>query len=77
MLSHAYSDSWSPAHGGFQVWYGPIEGSYAWGNFGAYYGFVQAHKDAENDDVYSFWSNLVVEDIDEVFGGALREVLRE
>lgn len=73
---HAYSDNESPAHMGFQPWWGPAAGVYDFGP-SVYYGMIMAHHDAETMDVYLLWSDLVVEDIDEELFDDLTEVLQE
>ncbi len=51
---HSVSDSYSPAHMGFQIWWDPINGPPHFGDFFAYYfGYVQGHESQENMAAYN------------------------
>ena len=50
---HSYSDSLSPAHAGFQPWWGPIDGTIDFGGPGYYAFFVIVHHDRETIDYYN------------------------
>jgi hypothetical protein len=66
---HAYSDSLSPAHRGFQMWAGPVDGIAAneynltipfGANAGGYAEFALAHNRKETMTVYNSMSVSVV-----------------
>ena len=51
---HSVSDSYSPAHMGFQIWWDPINGPAHFGDFFSYYfGFVKIHESQENMAAYN------------------------
>lgn len=76
MAFHAYSDSLSPSHSGFQTWWGPIDGVKAFGAAG-YAAYVKAHGDGETMQIYlGMWSS-VVGSVKGQFQGTLDEVLKE
>jgi hypothetical protein len=48
---HAYSDSTSPAHEGFQPWWGPLDGESEFG-WEVYLAAVQWHAERENKEAF-------------------------
>ena len=64
---HSFSDSLSPAHSGFQPWWGPYDGWIGWGGFPSYWAFVEAHKAKENDAAYAIMSPTVVSAVNNKF----------
>ncbi|MES2308411.1 MAG: RHS repeat-associated core domain-containing protein, partial [Verrucomicrobiota bacterium] len=79
---HSVSDSLSPAHAGFQVWWGPIDGESAFGSSDYYnpwspYAYIQYHESRETMGVYNGMSGGVTAFIRGYFGGDLSEMLKE
>ena len=75
---HAYSDSLSPSHAGFQPWYGPYDGALRDGTDPQWYlRFIKRHHDAENMNVYFGMAGQVVESVKATFQTALDEILKE
>ena len=56
---HAYSDSLSPSHSGFQLWLGPVDGPILLGTVG-YAQYVAAHKAGEAMAIYQKIENQLV-----------------
>jgi len=73
---HAYSDSLSPTHSGFQIWYGPVDGVNMLGAVG-YARFLKAHRDGETMGVYNGMKALVVDSVKVQFQGIIDELLKE
>lgn len=75
---HSYSDSLSPAHGGFQPWWGPIDGVEHFGPLW-YSVFVRKHHNKETMAVYManpLHSNTVAS-VRTEFGGYLTQILAQ
>jgi hypothetical protein len=72
---HSYSDSLSPAHTGFQPWWGPLDGWADMGPFG-YAGFVSVHHDRETMAVYLQQQASVVTSVKSEFSSDLSYILR-
>jgi len=73
---HAFSDSLSPSHSGFQTWWGPIDGVKAFGAAG-YAAYVKVHEDGETFQVYQGMRGSVVGSVRGQFQGILDELLKE
>lgn len=73
---HPISDSYSPAHSGFQVWYGPVDGVLAFGLQG-YYGYVMSHKAQETSAAYSQMKSAVDSGVGAQLQAALDDILKE
>src|SRR5208283_3069455 len=73
---HSFSDSLSPAHAGFQPWWGPINGVLAMG-FTGYFQFVEAHEKKETQAVYRGRQASVVGAVSGEFGGDLSYILSQ
>jgi len=76
MAYHAYSDSLSPAHEGFQPWYGPIDGVQNMGllRYGAY---LLRHKLQEGQGVYEGMADSVTGKVKGRFQSELDSMLKE
>lgn len=75
MAYHAYSDSLSPSHTGFQTWYGPWEGYLVFGASG-YWNYVQQHEAGETMQVYQGMRDSVKGSVNGQFQGTLDEILK-
>jgi RHS repeat-associated protein len=73
---HSYSDSLSPAHHGFQPWWGPIDGVMDMGPLG-YWHFVQEHESKETMSVYETNSPAIVSSVGGEFDSDLSYVLKQ
>jgi RHS repeat-associated protein len=71
---HSYSDSLSPAHAGFQPWWGPVDGPRLLGPIN-YYNFVETHESRETMAVYMRNSASAVNSVRGEFGGDLKSIL--
>lgn len=74
---HAFSDSLSPAHRGFQPWWGPYDGFTGWQGYSAWWDFVQAHEAKETDAVYASQKAAVVAATDKRFKAFLDYILKD
>jgi hypothetical protein len=72
---HAYSDSLSPAHKGFQPWYGPLDGTLqmdpAW-----WFEFAQKHHSLETMSVFKGMAETAVNSVREKFQSDLDYILQ-
>jgi RHS repeat-associated protein len=73
---HSYSDSLSPAHHGFQPWYGPVDGSLIIGPLG-WKRFASTHHDKEVMEKYTPLEPDIVNHVDEALKWVLDYVLKE
>jgi RHS repeat-associated protein len=73
---HAYSDSTSPAHKGFQAWWGPIDGAYEFGPWG-YLAFVLVHAERENSATFQHNENDIKGRVAHRFNALLEYILKE
>jgi hypothetical protein len=73
---HSFSDSLSPAHSGFQPWWGPYDGWIGWGGWPSYWAFVQAHEAKETPAVYASQKAAVVAAVDKKFKAFLDYILK-
>lgn len=71
IATHPFEDDFSPAHHGFQVWFGPLDGSGLFG-IGGYTAFVLNHHFKETDDKLPIAE--VAQAVEAKFGGALHEI---
>lgn len=74
---HSYSDSLSPAHTGFQPWYG-LDGGVGpelLDGFGAWSVYLQMHHEKETMDKYIDMKGPVVESVRGRFQDALERIL--
>jgi RHS repeat-associated protein len=74
---HSFSDSLSPAHRGFQPWWGPIDGSLDFDGPFSYLEFVLEHEYKETDAVYAGMKAPVVAAVDKKFRAFLNFILRD
>jgi RHS repeat-associated protein len=74
---HSFSDSLSPAHSGFQPWWGPYDGWIGWGGFPSYMAFVNAHEAQETDAVYASMKVPVVAAVNNRFKAFLDYLLKD
>jgi len=72
---HSYSDSLSPAHAGFQPWYGPIDGVKKYGLSG-YKDYLRKHKEDEADIVFQGNRERVVWSVQGQFQWILDAILQ-
>ena len=75
MAYHSYSDSLSPSHSGFQIWYGPWDGYLTFGAAG-YKDYVQTHEAGETMQKYQAMQSQVVGSVRGQFQGTLDEILK-
>lgn len=74
---HSYSDSLSPAHGGFQIWYMPIDGVRAFGGVRGYVAYLQKHEEAETMQKYQAMKPSVTAAVSGKFQGVLEGLLQQ
>jgi hypothetical protein len=73
---HSWSDSQSPAHAGFQPWWGPVAGPLQMGVSG-YSQYIHDHAQQETLPVYQGMSSSVVTSVDYYLKGDLDYILKD
>jgi RHS repeat-associated protein len=74
---HAYSDGLSPAHAGFQVWYGPLDGIAHFGSILSYWDYVQEHKGMETPEKFHAMEAAVIASVRSQFQSILDSILEQ
>ena len=72
---HPFTDELSPAHEGFQTWYGPIDGLVAMGPK-KYYEYIKQHEAKETVDDYKRVKGPVIDAVKAEFQGRLDAILK-
>jgi RHS repeat-associated protein len=73
---HSYSDSLSPAHAGFQVWYGPLDWTMTYGDPFSYIYWTEIHASKETMSVYNGTGSSVWGAVKGKFQGDLDSILK-
>jgi hypothetical protein len=77
MAYHSFSDNLSPAHSGFQPWWGPVDGINDFGGLENYMTFVFVHEYKEDEVVYRSKQSEVISAVNRKFKLLLNFILRD